>query len=149
MKKLTYWLMVAVLLCGVSTGMAQQRNKAYEDYIKKYRSIAVDEMKHYRIPASITLAQGLLESGAGRSELARKSNNHFGIKCGGSWDGRSVRHTDDAPNECFRAYKHAKDSYRDHSKFLRSGARYAFLFRDNRLQGLGEGIEKGGICHRP
>ena len=116
MKKLTYWLMVAVLLCGVSTGMAQQRNKAYEDYIKKYRSIAVDEMKHYRIPASITLAQGLLESGAGRSELARKSNNHFGIKCGGSWDGRSVRHTDDAPNECFRAYKHAKDSYRDHSK---------------------------------
>ncbi len=91
MKKLTYWLMVAVLLCGVSTGMAQQRNKAYEDYIKKYRSIAVDEMKHYRIPASITLAQGLLESGAGRSELARKSNNHFGIKCGGSWDGRSVR----------------------------------------------------------
>ena len=148
MKKLTYWLMVAVLLCGVSTGMAQQRNKAYEDYIKKYRSIAVDEMKHYRIPASITLAQGLLESGAGRSELARKSNNHFGIKCGGSWDGRSVRHTDDAPNECFRAYKHAKDSYRDHSKFLRSGARYAFLFRlkITDYKGWAKGLKKAGYA---
>ena len=151
MKKLTYWLMVAVLLCGVSTGMAQQRNKAYEDYIKKYRSIAVDEMKHYRIPASITLAQGLLESGAGRSELARKSNNHFGIKCGGSWDGRSVRHTDDAPNECFRAYKHAKDSYRDHSKFLRSGARYAFLFRlkITDYKGWAKGLKKAGYATDP
>ena len=137
MKKLTYWLMVAVLLCGVSTGMAQQRNKAYEDYIKKYRSIAVDEMKHYRIPASITLAQGLLESGAGRSELARKSNNHFGIKCGGSWDGRSVRHTDDAPNECFRA--------------LRSGARYAFLFRlkITDYKGWAKGLKKAGYATDP
>ena len=84
-------------------------------------------MKLHKIPASITLAQGLLESGAGNSQLARKSNNHFGIKCGGSWRGRTVRHDDDARNECFRAYSHPRDSYEDHSDFLRRGARYAFL----------------------
>ena len=108
--KLSHWLIFMCLMCITVSTSAQKRNKVYEDYIHKYRGIAVDEMKHYRIPASITLAQGLLESGAGKSELARKSNNHFGIKCGGSWDGRSVRHDDDARNECFRAYKHPKDS---------------------------------------
>lgn len=150
MKNLTYWLVMVVLLLAASMASAQ-RNKAYEEYIKKYRSIAVDEMKHYRIPASITLAQGLLESGAGRSQLARKSNNHFGIKCGGSWDGRSVRYTDDAPNECFRAYKHVKDSYRDHSKFLRSGARYAFLFRlkITDYKGWAKGLKKAGYATDP
>ena len=90
-------------------GAAQRKNKAYEDYIRQYHKIAVEEMKRYHIPASITLAQGLLESGAGRSELACKSNNHFGIKCGRSWDGRIMGANDDAPNECFRAYRHAKD----------------------------------------
>ena len=142
------WLICAGLCCTVLSVSAQSRNKAYEDYIKKYRGIAVDEMKHYRIPASITLAQGLLESGAGKSLLARKSNNHFGIKCGGSWDGPSVRHNDDAPNECFRAYKHARDSYRDHSKFLRSGARYAFLFRlkITDYEGWAKGLKKAGYA---
>ena len=108
-------------------------------------------MKRYHIPASITLAQGLLESGAGRSELARKSNNHFGIKCGRSWDGRTVRHNDDAPNECFRAYRHAKDSYRDHSKFLRTGARYAFLFRlkITDYKGWARGLKKAGYATDP
>ena len=141
--------MVAVCLaCVVS---AQQRNKAYEDYIKKYRGIAVEEMKHYRIPASITLAQGLLESGAGKSTLARKSNNHFGIKCGGSWDGPTVRHDDDARNECFRAYRHAEESYRDHSKFLRSRSRYASLFRlkITDYKGWARGLKKAGYATDP
>ena len=83
----------------------QNRSKQYEEYIKEYREIAVDEMKRYHIPASITLAQGLLESGAGQGSLARKSNNHFGIKCGGDWRGKTVKHDDDARNECFRVYK--------------------------------------------
>lgn len=150
MNRFTHWLMVILLICVAGT-VSAQRNQAYEDYIKKYRGIAVDEMKHYRIPASITLAQGLLESGAGRSQLARRSNNHFGIKCGRSWDGPSVRHTDDAPNECFRAYKHAKDSYRDHSKFLRSGARYAFLFRlkITDYKGWAKGLKKAGYATDP
>lgn len=140
-----------VMLCMVCKVSAQQRSKVYEDYIKKYRHVAVEEMKHYQIPASITLAQGLLESGAGRSLLARKSNNHFGIKCGGSWDGATVRHTDDAPNECFRAYKHARESYRDHSKFLRSGARYAFLFRlkITDYEGWAKGLKKAGYATDP
>lgn len=150
MNRFTYWLAVILLFCVAGT-VSAQRNKAYEDYIKKYRGIAVDEMKHYRIPASITLAQGLLESGAGKSQLARKSNNHFGIKCGGAWDGPSVRYTDDAPNECFRAYKHAKDSYRDHSKFLRSGARYASLFRlkITDYKGWAKGLKKAGYATDP
>ena len=144
-------LFLFLLMCAVAVASAQRRNQAYEDYIEKYRKIAVEEMERYRIPASITLAQGLLESGAGRSTLARKSNNHFGIKCGGSWDGRTVRHNDDAPNECFRAYKHARDSYEDHSKFLRTGARYAFLFRlkITDYKGWARGLKKAGYATDP
>ena len=108
-------------------GAAQ--NSRYNEYIKQYAPLAVEQMREHRIPASITLAQGLLESGAGQSTLARKSNNHFGIKCGSNWRGRSVRHDDDARNECFRAYRNPKDSYEDHSLFLKRGARYAFLFK--------------------
>lgn len=151
MTTLIQWLLVVVLWCSAGTMWAQQRSKAYEDYIKKYRSIAVDEMKHYHIPASITLAQGLLESGAGKSSLARKSNNHFGIKCGSSWDGPFVSYDDDAPGECFRAYKHVRDSYRDHSKFLYSGARYAFLFRlkTTDYKGWANGLKKAGYATDP
>lgn len=140
-----------LLSCVVAMLPAQRRNQAYEDYIKKYRKIAVEEMEHYHIPASITLAQGLLESGAGRSTLARKSNNHFGIKCGSRWEGRTVRHDDDARNECFRAYKHPRDSYEDHSKFLRTGARYAFLFRlkITDYKGWARGLKKAGYATDP
>ena len=84
---------------------AQRRNSLYNNYIKEYAPLAVEQMNKYRIPASITLAQGLLESGAGRSQLARKSNNHFGIKCHNTWRGRKVYHDDDAKGECFRAYR--------------------------------------------
>lgn len=144
---------VVVLLCGLCCLAlpAQKRNSQYEEYIRKYNKLAVDEMKRYHIPASITLAQGLLESGAGRSTLARKSNNHFGIKCGGDWTGRTVRHTDDAPNECFRAYKHVKDSYEDHSKFLRNRSRYAALFKlkITDYKGWAHGLKKAGYATDP
>ncbi len=120
---------IAFLFISITTVQAQRRNARYNEYIKQYAPLAVEQMQRHKIPASITLAQGLLESGAGYSALARKSNNHFGIKCGGNWRGRTVRHDDDARNECFRAYRNPKDSYEDHSDFLKRGARYAFLFK--------------------
>ena len=107
---------------------AQNRNPAYEKYITRYSPIAVDHMREYRIPASITLAQGLLESGAGMSDLAIRSNNHFGIKCHRGWTGPKVFAPDDGPNDCFRKYRSVEDSYRDHSEFLSNGARYRSLF---------------------
>ena len=130
---------------------AQSRSKQYEEYIKKYRDIAVEEMERYHIPASITLAQGLLESGAGQGTLARKSNNHFGIKCGGDWRGKTVKHDDDARNECFRVYKNAADSYRDHSKFLAGRPRYASLFKLDMTdyKGWAHGLKKAGYATNP
>ena len=97
-------------------------------YIRKYASIAVKEMHEYKIPASITLAQGILESGNGRSVLALKSNNHFGIKCHTQWTGARVYHDDDEKGECFRKYQYPETSYNDHSLFLTQRKRYAFLF---------------------
>lgn len=122
---------IIVLFCLSVSAHAQRRNARYNEYIKQYAPLAVEQMQQHKIPASITLAQGLLESGAGYSELARKSNNHFGIKCHSDWRGRKVYHDDDARGECFRAYRHPKDSYEDHSAFLKRGARYAFLFKLN------------------
>lgn len=151
MRILRYFLLSFFFGLAVVSGAAQKRSKAYEEYIHKYRKIAVEEMKRYHVPASITLAQGLLESGAGRSQLARKSNNHFGIKCGRYWEGRTVRADDDAPNECFRAYRHAKESYRDHSKFLRGGSRYASLFKlkITDYKGWARGLKKAGYATDP
>ena len=148
MKKLKLLL---ILIISCLTLQAQTRNKQYEDYIKKYRELAVEEMKKYHIPASITLAQGLLESGAGQSTLARKSNNHFGIKCGGDWNGKTVSHDDDARGECFRAYKHPKDSYEDHSKFLAGRPRYASLFKlkITDYKGWARGLKKAGYATNP
>lgn len=148
MKKLKLFL---ILIISCLTLQAQTRNKQYEAYIKKYRELAVEEMKKYYIPASITLAQGLLESGAGQSALARKSNNHFGIKCGSDWYGKTVSHDDDARGECFRAYKHPKDSYEDHSKFLAGRPRYASLFNLNitDYKGWARGLKKAGYATNP
>ena len=143
---------ISLLLILISVALsAQTRNKQYEAYIKQYRDLAVEEMKKYHIPASITLAQGLLESGAGQSALARKSNNHFGIKCGGDWNGRTVSHNDDARGECFRAYKHPKQSYEDHSKFLASRSRYASLFKlkITDYKGWARGLKKAGYATNP
>lgn len=140
------------LLFVCSQANAQKgRNANYLAYIDKYSDLAVDQMKKHKIPASITLAQGILESGAGRSTLAQKSNNHFGIKCGSSWRGKTVRHDDDARNECFRAYSHPKESYEDHSVFLTSGARYAFLFKLSitDYKGWARGLKKAGYATDP
>ena len=151
MGKFVKYIVIVCLIFTVIPVSAQRRNAAYEAYIKKYRELAVHEMKKHHIPASITLAQGLLESGAGRSSLARESNNHFGIKCGGNWRGKSVRYDDDAPRECFRAYRSVKDSYSDHSEFLRKGARYAFLFRLDitDYKGWARGLKKAGYATDP
>ena len=102
--------------------------ESVEEYIQTFADIAQFEMKAYGIPASITLAQGLLESGLGKGELAVKTNNHFGIKCHAGWQGDYDFHDDDEKGECFRKYNHPMYSYRDHSEFLSSRARYAFLF---------------------
>lgn len=100
---------------------------AYQDYIDRYSPLAVEQQQAYGIPASITLAQGLLESAAGRSTLATRGNNHFGIKCHSGWTGDTLLRSDDAPDECFRAYNSAAESFADHSKFLLR-KRYAPLF---------------------
>lgn len=97
-------------------------------YISEFAPIAIAEMKKSKIPASITLAQGILESGSGMSNLALRSNNHFGVKCHKGWEGDSVRHDDDEAQECFRKYKDPQTSYKDHSEFLTTRSRYAFLF---------------------
>ncbi|NDW12411.1 LysM peptidoglycan-binding domain-containing protein [Bacteroides sp. 214] len=147
-RRLFLFLLIFPLSLSVH---AQGRNKQYLEYINTYKGIAVEEMIKYKIPASITLAQGLLESGAGRSKLATRSNNHFGIKCGSSWRGKTVRHDDDARNECFRAYKNSKESYEDHSKFLANGARYAFLFKlpITDYKGWARGLKKAGYATDP
>lgn len=120
------FLLVATLLTA-SQSHAQERMTRAE-YIAKWRHIAIDNMETYGIPASITMAQGLLESGAGNSELARKSNNHFGIKCKSTWTGDKVYHDDDAKGECFRAYPTVEESYEDHAEFLNVNKRYESLF---------------------
>ena len=123
-------------------------NKHTLQYIKKYASLAVLEMYKYKIPASITLAQGVLESGNGRSKLASKSNNHFGIKCHTGWKGGRVYHDDDEKGECFRKYKYVESSYKDHSKFLSGRRRYASLFklRKSDYKGWAKGLKKAGYA---
>lgn len=116
-------LLSAVLTCTVASAQV-----SYDLYIKKYSAIAVSEMQRSGVPASITLAQGLLESAAGSSVLAREGNNHFGIKCAGSWTGQKMYYDDDHKGECFRKYSSADDSFRDHSDFLRYSRRYQSLF---------------------
>jgi len=118
------------------------------DYIEKYKNIAMIKMMEYEIPASITLAQGILESGNGRSELARKANNHFGIKCHKGWKGKKVYHDDDKRNECFRKYNSPDASFEDHSLFLTTRSRYAFLFdlkKDN-YKAWAKGLKKAGYA---
>lgn len=109
-------------------GYTQQKPEILE-YIAKYKDAAIEEMVRTNIPASITLAQGILESGCGKSELATKANNHFGIKCKDEWTGKRFHQDDDAPNECFRVYETARESYADHSEFLLTRSRYANLFK--------------------
>ena len=125
-------------------------NQAYQQYFDQYKDIAIEQMLKYHIPASITLAQGAFESGAGRSELTRRSNNHFGIKCHG-WTGRTSYHDDDERNECFRAYDSAYDSFEDHSLFLVNGRRYQSLFelKQTDYKGWAKGLRAAGYATNP
>src|SRR5690606_19407997 len=121
------------------------------EYIETYKDAAIAQMKRLGVPASIILAQGLLETESGNSDLVKRSNNHFGIKCKSTWTGESVKHTDDAPNECFRKYASAMDSYKDHSDYLYSNARYASLFKlaPTDYKGWAYGLKKAGYATNP
>ncbi len=129
---------------------AQNGHPAYWNYIEEYKDLAIDQMKRHHIPASITLAQGLLESGAGRSRLVREANNHFGIKAIGGWDGPYILADDDAPNERFRKYRNAKESYEDHSEFLKR-PRYSSLFelKMTDYKGWAKGLKRCGYATSP
>lgn len=126
MNHLRYTLL-AILFSSLFTANAQQRYPQYDAYVEQYKDLAIEQMHEHGIPASITLAQGILESGAGKSMLAVRANNHFGIKCHTEWKGGRIYKDDDARNECFRVYKSVRESYEDHSQFLKR-QRYARLY---------------------
>ena len=136
---------MAVTLCSFA-----QRNAAYQQYIEKYKQTAIDQMRRHHIPASITLAQALLESGAGRSYLATRANNHFGIKVGMGWKGGYVTRDDDRKGEHFRKYKNAEESYEDHSLFLQQ-PRYKRLFSldPQDYKGWARGLKACGYATLP
>jgi len=138
-------MMLAIPLYG------QQTNALYDRYINQYRDIAIEQMMKWKVPASISLAQGLLESGAGQSVLATKGNNHFGIKCHNGWTGPTMLKDDDRPDDCFRVYKSAYDSYEDHSRFLATGARYRGLFSlaITDYKGWARGLKAAGYATNP
>jgi len=126
------------------------QNMSRSEYIERYKREAISQMKKYNIPASITLAQAILESADGNSELAKNSNNHFGIKCHSSWEGEKVYHDDDEEGECFRAYDNIEQSFEDHSKFLLK-ERYADLFKLNieDYKSWARGLKKAGYATNP
>lgn len=136
-------------IIGILSAFSQ--NATYRAYIERYAPLAVEQMKLHGIPASITLAQGLLESAAGTSVLATKANNHFGIKTGGSWNGPYIVKSDDRPDDRFRKYRSVRDSYEDHSLFLAKRARYAPLFklRTSDYKGWAHGLRKCGYATNP
>ena len=137
-----------ILLCFSLFGYSQKITTS--QYIETYKDIAIKEMKSYGIPASITLAQGILESAYGNSNLAKNSNNHFGIKCG-NWTGEKVYADDDEKGECFRKYNSVEDSYLDHSKFLKNNNRYTLLFdlKTTDYKGWAKGLKKAGYATSP
>jgi hypothetical protein len=142
-----YRYFIFSILLFIALNLTAQ-NYSKEEYIEKYKKIAVDEMKRSGIPASITLAQGMLESENGNSTLAYKSNNHFGIKCHKTWQGKKVYHDDDKNHECFRKYPSPEDSYRDHTDFLVNTSRYEKLFdyKSNDYKNWAKGLKKAGYA---
>ncbi len=146
MKKIAF---VALMIC-ISTVLFAQKLTP-EQYIDMYKDLAIREMKRMGVPASVTLAQGILETECGNSELVKKSNNHFGIKCKSTWTAEGVSHDDDAKGECFRTYKNSEDSYRDHSNFLRGNQRYGFLFQLDPAdyKGWCLGLKQAGYATNP
>jgi LysM repeat protein len=127
MKIYTYILFSFFVFLNICSVQAQ-RNPLFLDYIQTYGKLAVSHMEKYKIPASIKLAQGILESGAGKSSFVLKSNNHFGIKCHLNWKGDRIYYADDGPNDCFRSYSNVEESFEDHSRFLTGKERYTALF---------------------
>lgn len=140
---------------ATETMISTSKTTVYTDvvfaYVDDFKHIAKNNMKEYGIPASITLAQGILESGAGRGDLAMRSNNHFGIKCHTGWTGEKVYHDDDAEQECFRKYKDPAESYKDHSLFLTSRSRYSSLFKLGKddYEAWARGLRKAGYATDP
>ena len=140
-----YFLFAVIYLSGISLVFGQMTR---EEYIARYQVLAINEMNRSGIPASIKMAQACLESGNGNSELSKKSNNHFGIKCKSTWTGKSVRYDDDEKNECFRKYNSVEDSYIDHTDFLMNNPRYFFLFQLDATDYVGwaHGLKKAGYA---
>lgn len=140
----------ALLLVCTASNAQMRWNQSYQTYINQYKDLAIEQMLRYRIPASITLAQGLFESRAGQSDLARQGNNHFGIKCH-NWTGPTQYHDDDARGECFRVYQDAKQSYEDHSLFLARQSRYSRLFNlsPTDYKGWANGLKACGYATNP
>ena len=141
-------LLSAILFISASYG--QTEKERIESYINTYKDLAISEMQRTGVPAAITLAQGILETGGGQSDLAALAYNHFGIKCKAEWTGETISHTDDAKDECFRKYSCVQDSYKDHSDFLNSRPCYAFLFKlaPTDYEGWGERFKKGRIRNK-
>lgn len=142
-------LFAAVL--GAAADALAQREMTREEYIATYAPLAIQQQKEYGIPASIKIAQGIIESRYGNSDLSRRSNNHFGIKCKNNWIGDTVRYDDDALQECFRRYGSIEDSYRDHSEFLKNSPRYEKLFRldPKDYKGWAYGLKECGYATAP
>ncbi|MGB0176999.1 MAG: glucosaminidase domain-containing protein [Owenweeksia sp.] len=137
-----------LLMLLTTVAMGAEKESVTISYIEKYRDVAIREMKKFGVPASITLAQGILESGSGQSYLAKRANNHFGIKCHLDWDGKRVYQDDDEKNECFRAYGDPDESFRDHSLFLKNRSRYASLFKEDPTdyKAWAHGLKKAGYA---
>ncbi len=140
-----------LFVCVMFTLAAHAQKQKIESYINTYKEIAITEMMRTGVPASITLAQGILESQSGESDLVKGSNNHFGIKCKTEWTGEKMYHDDDAKGECFRVYPSADESFRDHSDFLKTRAHYAFLFKldPTDYEGWAKGLKKAGYATNP
>jgi LysM repeat protein len=149
MKKLQASFLFSFLL--FAGGHLSAQSSVVRQYIETYKEIAIEEMKRTGIPASITLAQGIHETGAGKSDLVQRSNNHFGIKCKTEWQGERVYHDDDARGECFRKYENPFDSYRDHSDFLKNRPYYASLFTLDPMdyEAWAYGLKKAGYATNP
>jgi LysM repeat protein len=150
---LSILLFTGLVSCRVSKPLVTTSsvNGSAGSYINNYKDLAVSEMRRTGVPASITLAQGMLESDYGRSSLARMGNNHFGIKCHSDWNGQAIRQHDDRRNECFRKYRRPEDSFYDHSDFLKSGSRYGFLFDLDPLdyKAWARGLKRAGYATDP
>ncbi len=147
MKKIFLFFVFTIIFFTINA----QQNSAVQNYISTYKELAITEMMRTGVPASITLAQGILESQAGQSDLVKQSNNHFGIKCKTEWTGQKVYHDDDEKNECFRVYSSAADSYKDHSDFLKNRPNYSFLFNldPTDCEGWAKGLKKAGYATEP